>query len=114
MRRAVAMLVAVLLAGTVWGAPAEGSDSRTRAVLSGLDALWPELDALYRELHAHPELSLQEKETAARLAGRLRAAGVEVTTGVGGHGVVGVLRNGDGPTVLLRAVLRLRAIGLGW
>jgi amidohydrolase len=73
--------------------------------LAPLDALYPSLDALYLDLHQHPELSLQEQETAAKLAARLRALGYEVTTGVGGHGVVGVLRNGQGPTVLLRTDL---------
>ncbi|MFD4676888.1 amidohydrolase [Lentzea sp. NPDC058450] len=63
----------------------------------------PDLHALYRDLHAHPELSLQEFRTAGVLADALRPLGYEVTTGVGGTGVVGVLRNGDGPTVLLRA-----------
>jgi hippurate hydrolase len=70
--------------------------------LARLDEVCPSLDALYLDLHQHPELSLQEQETAAKLAARLRALGYEVTTGVGGHGVVGVLRNGAGPTVLLR------------
>ncbi|NEB81970.1 amidohydrolase [Streptomyces sp. SID14478] len=70
----------------------------------GLDALLPSLRALYRDLHAHPELSLQETRTAGVVAGRLRAqSGWEVTEAVGGTGVVGVLRNGEGPTVLLRA-----------
>lgn len=63
----------------------------------------PGLVTLYRHLHAHPELSLQEKETAARIAAELQAAGCTVTTGVGGHGVVAVLRNGEGPTLMLRA-----------
>jgi hippurate hydrolase len=63
----------------------------------------PGLVALYRHLHAHPELSLQEKQTAERVAAELQAAGCDVTTGVGGHGVVAVLRNGDGPTLLMRA-----------
>jgi hippurate hydrolase len=62
-----------------------------------------EVAELYRDLHAHPELSLQEVRTAALLADRLRPLGFEVTTGVGGTGVVGVLRNGPGPVVLLRA-----------
>ncbi len=75
------------------------------AIAVPVDAVYPELDALYRDLHAHPELSLEEKETAAKLAAKLRQAGFEVATGVGGHGVVGVLRNGDGPTVLLRTDL---------
>ena len=70
--------------------------------LAPLDEVYPSLDALYVDLHQHPELSLQEEETAAKLAARLKALGYEVTTGVGGHGVVGVLRNGIGPTVLLR------------
>jgi hippurate hydrolase len=63
----------------------------------------PRLMDLYRHLHANPELSFQEVETARRMAGELKAAGAEVTTGVGKLGVVGVLRNGEGPTVLVRA-----------
>jgi amidohydrolase len=70
--------------------------------LAPLEELYPSLDALYVDLHQHPELSLQEKGTAAKLASRLKTLGYEVTTGVGGHGVVGVLRSGQGPTVLLR------------
>jgi metal-dependent amidase/aminoacylase/carboxypeptidase family protein len=71
--------------------------------LQGLEALYPELDALYRNLHQSPELSTQEEKTAAKMAERLRALGFEVTQKVGGHGVVGILRNGKGPTVMLRA-----------
>jgi amidohydrolase len=63
----------------------------------------PDLEALYKDVHAHPELSMQEKRTAALAAQHLEAAGFEVTTGVGVTGVVGLLRNGDGPTVMLRA-----------
>ncbi|SDG21321.1 hippurate hydrolase [Lentzea fradiae] len=62
-----------------------------------------DLPELYRDLHRHPELSLQEFRTASVLAEAVRELGFEVTTGVGGTGVVGVLRNGDGPVVLLRA-----------
>jgi amidohydrolase len=58
--------------------------------------------ATYRQLHAHPELSLQERQTAALVARELTRAGYRVTTGVGGYGVVGLLDNGAGPTVLLR------------
>jgi len=68
-----------------------------------LDALLPALEALYKDVHAHPELSMQETRTARLAAEHLRAAGYEVTTGVGKTGVVGLLRNGDGPTVMLRA-----------
>src|SRR3954454_25117860 len=71
--------------------------------LNGLDGIMSDLEDLYRDIHAHPELSLQERRTAGLAAGRLRAAGYEVTEGVGGTGVVGLLANGDGPTVMLRA-----------
>jgi hippurate hydrolase len=72
-------------------------------VLAPLNALLPDLEALYKDIHAHPELSMQETRTAALAAERLRGAGFEVTPGVGKTGVVGVLRNGEGPTVMLRA-----------
>src|SRR3954466_7618713 len=77
--------------------------TRGDAVLTGLDAITAGLEELYRDVHAHPELSLQEQRTAAKAAERLQAAGYDVTTGVGGTGVVGLLRNGDGPAVMLRA-----------
>jgi amidohydrolase len=64
-----------------------------------------ELAAFRADLHAHPELSGSESRTAQRLAERLTAYGCEVATGIGGHGVVGRLRNGEGPTLLLRAEL---------
>lgn len=60
------------------------------------------LDALYKHLHAHPELSYEEEKTAARMAKELRFLGFVVTEKVGGHGIVGVLKNGEGPTVLVR------------
>ena len=63
----------------------------------------PDLEELYKDIHSHPELSMQETRTAALAAARLRAAGYQVTTGVGKTGVVGLLHNGDGPTVMLRA-----------
>jgi hippurate hydrolase len=72
-------------------------------VLTNLGGLLAELKPLYEDIHAHPELSMRETRTANIAAGRLRKAGYEVTTGVGKTGVVGVLRNGEGPTVMLRA-----------
>jgi amidohydrolase len=72
-------------------------------VLANLGNLLPDLEALYKDVHAHPELSMQETRTGGLAADRLRAAGYEVTTGIGKTGVVGVLRNGNGPTVMLRA-----------
>jgi amidohydrolase len=72
-------------------------------VLDGLEDITRPLEDLYRDLHSHPELSNQEHRTAAKAAEQLDKAGYEVTTDVGTTGVVGVLRNGDGPTVMLRA-----------
>src|SRR6202171_1013904 len=71
--------------------------------LRNLDALLPDLAELYKDVHSHPELSMQETRTAGLAADRLRKAGYEVTTGVGKTGVVGLLRHGEGPTVMLRA-----------
>src|SRR5450631_263039 len=67
--------------------------------------LEPELEGLYRDLHEHPELAFHEQRTAAALADRLRALGYDVTTGVGGTGLVAILRNGSGPVVMLRTEL---------
>ncbi|WP_078908649.1 amidohydrolase [Streptomyces vietnamensis] len=72
-------------------------------LLSGLADRLPGLHALYQDLHAHPELSFQEFRTAGVVAALLREQGWQVTEGVGGTGVVGVLANGEGPVVLLRA-----------
>lgn len=81
-------------------APAAGpADPLRQAVAADL----PSLIALYRDLHAHPELSGQETRTAGILAAEARKAGFTVTPGVGGTGVVAVLRNGPGPVVMLRA-----------
>lgn len=68
-----------------------------------MNELLADIEELYKDVHRHPELSMQEERTAALAAERLQKAGFEVTTGVGNTGVVGVLANGDGPTVMLRA-----------
>src|SRR5436190_14315234 len=68
-----------------------------------LNGMIPDLEALYKDVHAHPELSMHETRTAGLAADRLRGAGYEVTTSIGKTGVVGLLRNGEGPTVMLRA-----------
>ena len=72
-------------------------------LLANLPSLLPKLEALYKDVHAHPELSMQENRTADLAAKHLRDNGYEVTTDVGKTGVVGLLRNGEGPTVMLRA-----------
>ncbi|WP_158882985.1 amidohydrolase [Amycolatopsis anabasis] len=75
----------------------------TANLLAPLDGLLPGLEALYVDLHRHPELAFAETRTAAELARRLESAGYQVHTGIGGTGVLGVLHNGPGPVVLLRA-----------
>ena len=76
--------------------------ARTAAIEQKLGADLEFLLAFYKHLHAHPEMSYEEEKTAARLAKELRALGFEVTEKVGGHGIVGVFKNGDGPTVMVR------------
>src|SRR5579862_6544779 len=84
--------------------PASSQEAALRNdVQSRVDHEYPGLFELYKYLHSHPELSFEEKNTSARVAEELRKAGYEVTTGVGKHGVVAVLRNGPGPTVLIRS-----------
>src|ERR687890_132748 len=76
----------------------------TQSVLPGpSNGLLAELEGKYKDIHAHPELSMQERRTAGIAATWLRQQGYEATEGVGDTGVVGLLRNGDGATVLLRA-----------
>src|SRR5580658_1049028 len=70
-----------------------------------VEAVYPDAHALYLELHQNPELSAHEVQTAAKLAARLRALGYEVTEHVGGTGIVAILKNGAGPTVMLRTEL---------
>jgi hippurate hydrolase len=79
------------------------SESPAAEVLGGLGAVRAAIEDLYRDLHRHPELSHAEHRTAARVAERLRGAGYEVHERIGGTGVVGVLANGNGRTVLMRA-----------
>nr|WP_254614286.1 amidohydrolase [Myxococcus sp. CA056] len=100
-RPSLLALLVVLLTAPVGRALA----AQPSTVLGALDGLYPELDIFYRDLHQNPELSFQEEKTAAKLAERLRKLGFDVTTGVGGTGVVALLRNGPGPTVMLRTDL---------
>ena len=95
MSRPAAALLAALTAALQAAGPVEGA----------LDRAHPTLEALYLDLHRHPELSGKEVRTAGVLAARLRDLGYETTERVGGTGVVGVLRNGPGPVVMLRTEL---------
>src|SRR5271156_619531 len=72
-------------------------------ILAGLDEMRAGLAALYQDLHRNPELSWQESRTASIAAAQLRAEGYSVTAGGGKNGVVGILENGTGPTVMVRA-----------
>jgi hippurate hydrolase len=82
-------------AGSIWTTP----------TLAEVDAIYPDVEALYIDLHKNPELAFAETRTAAKLAGRVKALGFDVTTSVGGTGIVAVMRNGPGPTVMLRTEL---------
>jgi amidohydrolase len=83
-------------------ARADDGKERIAAVKQRIAADYDRLEALYKHLHTNPELSLHEARTSARLARELKEAGFEVTERVGGFGVVGVLKNGDGPVVMVR------------
>ena len=103
MRPAAAALVAGLAFPALSAPPSAAP--RLASALAPLSEAAPGLEELYLDLHRTPELSLQETVTAGKLAARLRALGFEVTEKVGGNGVVGVLKNGDGPVVMLRTDL---------
>jgi hippurate hydrolase len=91
----------MVLAGTAQAQPPHMATSISAAAAKDYDAT---LKMLFEQLHANPELSYKETKTAARIAKELRSiAGVEITEKVGGTGVVGVLKNGAGPTVMMRA-----------
>ena len=97
-----------LLAGLVFVALLALNCNRDAIGADQADSVWylnemPILIRFYQDLHRNPELSLAEKRTSGVIAGALKNIGAEVTTGVGGFGVVGVLKNGDGPTVLVRS-----------
>jgi hippurate hydrolase len=97
-------LLALATPPTPGDAPRAGAlAERTGAIQQRIAQEYPALEALYKQIHSHPELSGQEVQTAARAAKELQSLGFEVTTGVGGTGVVGLLKNGEGPTVLVRA-----------
>jgi amidohydrolase len=98
MKRLLAMTAALCALASF--APARAEESLKDSIAADYKAhLWP----LFEQLHRNPELSGREFETAKRLAAELKSLGYEVTTGVGGTGVVAVMKNGPGPTVLLRA-----------
>jgi len=87
----------ILLLGSVSFAQTPNSEE--------VESVYPDAHALYLDLHEHPELSKHETQTAEKLAARVRSAGYDVTEHIGGTGVVAILKNGPGPTIMLRTEL---------
>jgi amidohydrolase len=106
-------LVTPLLAAFAWAVlaapagfaqtPSKEWSPRVDAIKKRIDAELVSLETLYKQLHSHPELAFQEEKTSARIAKELKTLGFDVTMEVGGHGIVAVLKNGEGPTVMVRA-----------
>jgi amidohydrolase len=103
-------LTTVLVMSALLFATAARSADKPASSVGGLagdirhrvDAEYASLESLYKHLHTHPELSYHEEQSAARMAKELKALGFTVKDKVGGHGVVGIFKNGEGPTVLVR------------
>jgi hippurate hydrolase len=81
------------------------ASAQNTSLANQVNSVFPDAQALYLDLHQHPEVSSHETRTAELLAVRLRNLGYTVTEHVGGTGIVGILKNGDGPTVMLRTEL---------
>ncbi len=96
--KAALLLLCTLIAGDALAA----SDEVLTRLRTDVDTLYPQVESLYIDLHKNPELSLHEEKTAAKLAERMRKLGYEVTTNFGGHGIVAILKNGPGPTLMIR------------
>jgi hippurate hydrolase len=98
------LTLAVLVACAASSALAQSAAPSAR-IVPLVDGMYPQLESIYKDIHANPELGFQETRTAAKLAAELRALGFEVTEGVGRTGVVALYRNGAGPTVMVRTEL---------
>ena len=98
------LVLAALLALANAASAADVAGTRA-AIDRGFDAQYPHIEALYKDIHSHPELGFQETRTAARLAQEMRALGYEVTEGIGKTGLVALYKNGPGPTVMVRTEL---------
>jgi len=108
MKKTVTPLLAsiVLCATLPLQAHAELDVPRLKAAIeTSVESDYPKLDALYKDIHAHPEIAFQEVKTAAKLAAEMRALDFDVTEGVGKTGLVAIYRNGDGPTIMVRTEL---------
>jgi len=98
MKKTSYFIAAVILAS-------QASLSGQRSLSSDIDAIYPDIETLYKDLHRNPELAFQETQTVAKLSARLKALGFDVTNGVGKTGIVAIMKNGAGPTVMLRTEL---------
>ncbi|WMT78452.1 amidohydrolase [Bradyrhizobium sp. Ash2021] len=100
------LMSAALWAATFLPAHAEMDVARLKATIEkSVESDYPKLDALYKDIHAHPEIAFEEVKTAAKLAAEMRALGFEVTEKVGKTGLVAIYKNGDGPTIMVRTEL---------
>src|SRR6202051_2362420 len=101
------LLMSVALgAATLSSAQAEIDVPRLKAAIeTSVEADYPKLDALYKDIHAHPEIAFQEEKTASKLAAEMRALGFEVTEKGGKNGLVAIYKNGEGPTIMVRPEL---------
>jgi hippurate hydrolase len=100
------LVSAALCVATLLPAHAEMDVARLKAAIeASVEADYPKLDALYKDIHAHPEIAFQEEKTAAKLAAEMRALGFDVTEKVGKTGLVAIYKNGDGPTIMVRTEL---------
>lgn len=107
MQFAKLLLVAFAL-GSLVALPARAEldvASLKQSIETSFESEYPKLDALYKDIHAHPEIAFQEEKTAAKLAAEMRAIGFEVTEKVGRTGLVALYKNGDGPTIMVRTEL---------
>lgn len=103
--RTAALAAALLCLATAGATHAQDTGKYQAEVAAQAAAMYPRLDAVYKDLHAHPELGFQEVRTAAKLAAEMRALGFQVTEKVGRTGVVAIYKNGLGPTVMVRTEL---------
>lgn len=107
-RPLLAAFAVALSSGSMVALPAQAeidAASLKQSIETSFESDYPKLDALYRDIHAHPELAFQEEKTAAKLAAEMRAIGFEVTEKVGRTGLVALFGNGDGPTIMVRTEL---------
>lgn len=106
MKRSLAC-IPMALAASLLALPAQAQDGAPlkTQVASRVNAMYPQLETVYKDLHANPEIAFQEVRTAARLAAEMRALGFEVTEKIGKTGLVAIYKNGPGPTVMVRTEL---------